>query len=257
MDDLKGRLIEAVVRPFAGDPELQLAASQLLGEQVRPDGRGAEQAIARWNEVDARTRRPWGWNRLLFWVLICLSVAIWVPTLLGHFEFVRLVKSITSDDKPSIESVVLKRFGNRLSASQKLVLLGDCSKSTQVEKMKALWDSQSGNPVYFSEYARVYLKKTKQLPPNFLEVARLIDPENAWFTYLAAAVEAEGGYEKNLRQEHKERRRTAAMEDSKRGEARKSRCTSARGTQSTALPRLPCGNRAGEDPSISSEQSDR
>ena len=195
MDDLKRRLLETAVRPFGSDPELQLAASQLLGEQVRPDGRGAEQAIARWNEVDARTRRAWGWNRLLFWVLVSLSVAIWVPTLLGYFEFIRLLKSITSDDKPSIESVVLKRFSNRLSASQKLVLLGDCSKPTQAEKMKALWDSQSANPVYFSEYARVYLKETKQLPPNFLEIARLIDPENAWFTYLAAAVEAEGGYE--------------------------------------------------------------
>jgi hypothetical protein len=198
MPDFHTRLLETAVRPMAGDPEIQLAASQMLSEQVRPDGHGAEEAIARWDAVDARTWRLWGWNRLLFWVLVCLSVVVWVPTLLGYFELTRLLKSLTRDDKPSIESVVRKHFGNHLSARQKLTLFGSDAQSSAAEKIKALWDSQPTNSVYYSAYARIYLEEKKQLPPDFLEFTRLIDPENAWFTYLTAAVEAEGGYEKNI-----------------------------------------------------------
>ena len=70
------------------------------------------------------------------------------------------------------------------------MLFGDLSKEAKDERKEALWRSEPENPAYFADYASAYISEHEKLPPDFLQTARRIDPANAWFTYLAAAVEA-------------------------------------------------------------------
>jgi hypothetical protein len=59
-----------------------------------------------------------------------------------------------------------------------------------LDASEALWRNEPENPAYFSEYAHSHLLVHNQLPNEYLETARRIDPENSYFTYLAAAAKA-------------------------------------------------------------------
>ena len=54
-------------------------------------------------------------------------------------------------------------------------------------RAKALWDSEPENPAYFAEYSTAHQREFGKLPDDFLQTARRLDPDNAWFTYVAAA----------------------------------------------------------------------
>ncbi len=196
MDDLKGRPLETAVRPFAGDPEIQLAASQLLGEQVRPDGRGAEEAIARWNEVDARTRRP-RWKIGLFSLWVIISAVVWTDGVRAVVNRQRFFGSEITDIFYSGRGSSPEKVTRNLTDRQQLLLYGDSPEGRKPEQAKALWDSDPTNPAYFAEYVNVFLSTNADtLPPDFLETAGRIDPENAWFTYVAAGVKAKDAVKK-------------------------------------------------------------
>ena len=182
-------LIETALRPFAGNAEMQLAARHLLSELAIFNDGNADHAIQRWNAIDARKRKP-VWRIVLFSVLAVVSAIMLVDSTKDVLAYVRFY-SIVGTANPNQQ-----QLEKRLSAPQKLLLFGDFSQPTRAGKMKALWDSEPENPAYFSEYVKAYLSDNDKLPPDFLETARRIDPQNSWFTYLAAAVECKDSVKK-------------------------------------------------------------
>lgn len=203
-------LVKAAVRPFAGNAEMQLAASRLLGELTASNDGNAADAIRRWDAIDARKRKP-VWRMALFSLMLVVSSIMLVDAtkdmlMYGRLYFSNMPYYITGN----LGNGYQRELENRMGASQRLLLFGDSSQPTRAGRMKALWDSAPENPAYFGEYAKAYLADNDALPPYFLETARRIDPQNSWFTYLAAAVECKGSVEK--------RKQSKAAKDA--GEAR-------------------------------------
>ena len=179
-------LIDVAARPLADNAELHLAAADFLTKLEVP-AQGATEAVARWNALDACPRRPV--RRYALWAaLVIASAAVWLAQsgdLVRYFEWGKWLLHPFSGTPKGIE----ERVSRGLDAKQKLLLFGDTTKEFKDERMEALWRSDPENPAYFAEYAAAYLGEHDKLPPDFLETARRIDPQNAWFTCLAAAVE--------------------------------------------------------------------
>jgi hypothetical protein len=196
MPDVQARLIEAAVRPFADDGELKLAAAGFLEKRVTPDAAAAVTMLARWNEVDARKRKS-VWHIGLWMAVAVVSAGV---AFSDFDEISRLVPwgkwlaagSVFAPGPADVES----RIAGKLSESDKLLLFGDLSKDTKDGRKKALWQSEPENPAYFADYAGAFISETGNLPPDILATARRIDPANAWFTYLAAAVEVKDAVKK-------------------------------------------------------------
>jgi len=189
MPDLQTRLIEAAVRPFSDNAELKHSAAGFLGNRLADDA-AADGMLARWDEVDARKRKS-VWSVGLWLVVAVVSAGVAIS---DFNEISRLVSwgrwlaagSIFAP--PPTDSVQL--VASKLSEADKLLLFGDLSKDAKDERKEALWRSEPDNPAYFADYAGAYISEHETLPPDFLQTARRIDPDNAWFTYLAAGVEA-------------------------------------------------------------------
>ncbi len=164
---------------------------------VREDDAQALVLTKRFEDIDQRRSRPrWRWMLYVLIAilsLVVLSKIIYIASSTAVYMDTggrnKLTKYLVTEAK--------KRFRKNFNAEQKLILYGDASRKIQSEQIKGLWDSDPENPVFFSEYVRVYLSENDKLPPNFLETAEKIDPDNAWFLYLAASAEAQGSVEKN------------------------------------------------------------
>ncbi len=190
MPNLQSRLIEAAVRPFSDNAELKHSAADFLEKRLTED---ADEGVmlARWDEVDARKRKSvW---RIGLWTLVAVVSA---GVAISDFdEISRLVpwgKWIVTGSifVPGPKDGV-PRIASKLNESEKLLLFGDLSKKTKSERKEALWRSKPENPAYFADYAGAFVSENDKLPPDFLKTAKRIDPTNAWFTYLAAAVESQ------------------------------------------------------------------
>lgn len=188
-------LVETAVRPFADNAEMQLAASRMLGGLTASNDDHASDAIQRWDQVDARKRKP-VWRILLFSVLAVVSSIVLIDVASETMAYAKFYSLLTSFTPIGPSTRQQQQLENRLNVSQRLLLFGDSSQPTKAGRMKALWDSEPENPAYFGEYAKAYLSDNGALPPDFLEISRRIDPQNSWFTYLAAAVECKGSVEK-------------------------------------------------------------
>ena len=207
MRENPGSWIETAVRPLADNADLQQAAASLLEEaatggalsmraqakgtpMIRPRLDGPDAAVARWDALDAGKRRPWvKWACLA--VLAVVSAWAWAGTLnegLGYWRIYRMFQQIFSMSLSDGKSTLEEGFMRQLNDRGRLLLFGDITKDTRSDRMKGLWDSAPGDPAYFMEYAGAYLSDhSYQLPPDFLETARRLDPDNSWFTYYAAA----------------------------------------------------------------------
>ena len=155
----------------------------------------AAEAIQRWDAIDARKRKP-VWRIVLFSVMMVVSAIMLVDVTKDMLAYLRLYSSMRNFITIGSANRYKHQLENRLDTSQRLLVFGDSSQPTKAGRMKALWDSEPENPAYFGEYAKAYLSDNDTLPPDFLETARRIDPRNSWFTYLAAAVESKGSFEK-------------------------------------------------------------
>ncbi len=184
MPDAVDNLTEAALRPVAGNAMMHEAGRELLDKCVLDVPAAAEAMIARWNAVDARHRRPlWRWA--LAGLLGVVSAWVLVDGVREERQYRQVCSRFwnlglgkTGDEH--------EMFGQNLNGTAKFLLFGDLSKQTQSERLLALWHSAPRNPGYFAEYARAYLKDHGSHPPDFLETARQLDPDNAWFTYAAA-----------------------------------------------------------------------
>lgn len=187
MSETKARLIEAAVRPLEDNAEMKLAASHLLEELAEPEG--AEEAITRWDAVDTRTRKPlWRWALgSLLLLITTIVVARDYREVLRYVAWSEWVGGAMASSMPEAAA----DFTRNLTHEQSL-LFGD---EPNLPQREALWRLNPDNPAYFAEYAVEHATEFKSLPPDFLETARRLDPENAWFTWFAASVEVKGALE--------------------------------------------------------------
>lgn len=189
MDSSKKRFIEAATRSLSGNAESRARAVSLLEQSVACTDTNCDDAVARWDAVDGKTRR-FGAKAILY--LCLMIVSGWMLAdgirILIHLENMTSCMCGSSfvdffHNSPRIQEEDVAR---ELSDPKKMLLFGDLSRTSKVDRMKGLWDSDPGNPGYFVDYAYAYSEEKDTLPPDFLETARRIDPDNAWFTYIAA-----------------------------------------------------------------------
>lgn len=200
MSDSRDRLIEAAVRPFSDNAEMAATATHFLSELVNAEPEGAEEAITRWDAVDAKSRLGW-WRRALFSVLFVSLVVLFVdgaPRVRDTISTFKVISAIGSLGGGS--SGPLPQPGRKnLTPEERLILYGDETQSSKSDKAKGVWDRHPESAAYFAQYVQAYHTENRRLPPDFLITARQIDPQNAWFTYLAAGVEADKAVNKKER----------------------------------------------------------
>lgn len=189
MDDSKERLIEAAVRPFSDNAELRHSAADFLRQRVTAHDKAAAAMLERWNEVDDR-KRKFVWH-IGLWVLVAVvSAGVAISDFGEISRIVAWGRWLAAGSIFTPLPDATQRVASKLSEADKLLLFGDLTKDSKIERKEALWRSAPENPAYFADYAGAFASDNEKLPPDFLETARRIDPTNAWFTYLAAAVEA-------------------------------------------------------------------
>lgn len=190
MPDPAERFIAAATAPLGDNAELQVMARRELEEcLVCGVGEGLAEATEALKEASPRR----GWTIALFAVMAFVSV---VPLVLlgANSTVIDGMQSILSAGSlggtPWVPNESDDRLSEDLSPQQRLLLLGDTSKTSPAERFKALWDSDPGNPAYFAEYSLHFIQEHESLPPDFLITAGLLDPDNAWFTLMAAGMTA-------------------------------------------------------------------
>lgn len=191
----KQQLIASWTRNLDHNAEQQLHAQGMLDEAILPDTSELTVASERMGSLASAIRRKG---------FICLSalafsvLGIWLTMIsIEAAMLYRLKKStpilFAPYDPPRIKN---------LDARGELLLYGGPPRADQAEQMRPLWESEPTNPAFYAEYVRHYLGEKKQLPPDFLSTAARIDPDNGWFTALAAAVEAEDAVKKSQTKVH-------------------------------------------------------
>lgn len=108
--------------------------------------------------------------------------ALLTQATLDFLSYWKILRSFSGHSSKVIDKA---RFNSR----EKLLLkIGDNNESP-IALAKALWDSDPTNPAYYAEYCAAYISDYAKLPAAFLEHARRIDANNAYFPYWAAAVD--------------------------------------------------------------------
>jgi hypothetical protein len=193
------RLIQTAVRPLSDNVELQHSAADFLSRISTGNAEEAEAMASRWENVDGRKKSWWPIGR---WAALGLiSAAVLIADAEEAFLIAKLVKWSTGFSflEPDFPKDPQKRIAARLSKSEKLLLFGDLSKINNDERKEALWRSDPENPAYFADYAAAYMSEQNELPKDYFEISGRIDPDNAWFTYQAAALEARDAVKKERR----------------------------------------------------------
>ncbi|RYD31250.1 MAG: hypothetical protein EOP85_22950, partial [Verrucomicrobiaceae bacterium] len=193
MRDPKEHFIEEATRGLPDNSELAAAARHLL--MKIPSGHEEEfkHAVSTWQEKDRsqfKAVRKW----LYYGLLAFISTIAMVDTVKmcwGSKQAISAMDgSLFIDVFHNIPHVTEEQVAARLTPSQRLLVFGDRSKTSITEKTKALWDSDPKNASFYAEYAEAHLQEKGKLPEGFLETAKRLDPDNAWFTHVAAAVRA-------------------------------------------------------------------
>jgi hypothetical protein len=188
--DMSDPLIEAAVRPLHANAEQRLAAAAFLQAIRDPEALGGDRMISRWNAVDVGKRKPsWRWVWVI--VLVTLFILVW-----GGIERVHVFgrwggwSDRWGDSYENRVESICKRVASRMTPEQRVQLFGDDSNVDLFVASKVLWEMHPDEPSRFAQYVHFYMQQHNQLPEGFLETARRIDPDNAWFIYLAAVMES-------------------------------------------------------------------
>ncbi|OYV07339.1 MAG: hypothetical protein CFE26_01520 [Verrucomicrobiales bacterium VVV1] len=81
------------------------------------------------------------------------------------------------------------RLADKVPAEKRHILFRVSKFSTNVDRWKALWDSQPSDPVWFSRYSFAVLSSTGVLPPDYVATGERLDPGNGWYRFLNALLE--------------------------------------------------------------------
>lgn len=203
MPDPAERFITAATAPLGDNAELQMMAEQelrdaLASAQARPGSDSLDVAAE-----NLETAWPWKrWKAVLYGLAAVTAVLAAIPVAQDSMRY-RLAthalyamgnsESFGLPRPPLIADArarVPELFGKHTPA-QRLLLFGDVSKPTESERFKALWDSDPSDPALFAEFFRAAVRESPSLP-KLLQTADRLDPENAWYRYMAAAAAARG-----------------------------------------------------------------
>jgi hypothetical protein len=183
--------LDSATRDFGDNAELQIIARRELEEAIlnAPEAGDSLDAMrARFDAVDARPGKFRAWL-LAAMAVTSLALFAWnvcyFYTKRHEVEWIESAGSLMPYDIPAENLTV------GLTPSQKLLLLGDPEALPEGNRMKALWQSDPGNPIFFAEHARTWVAKCKSMPVELWETARRLDPDNGYFHYLAATVAAD------------------------------------------------------------------
>ncbi len=196
MSDPAERFLDAATAPLVENAELQFMARRELegaiSTAVPGSGDSLADAAEQLESVGRRPHAKW-WSLTLYAVTGILSVGILassVKSLLQLRQTNGIIGFFGPMGSPGTPDDLDKKLGLKLTPDQKLLLLGDTRRSGPADRKKGLWESEPENPAYFADYTAAHLSEHSALPPDFLETAKKIDPDNAWFTAIAAAESA-------------------------------------------------------------------
>lgn len=204
-------LIDAAVRPLGDNAEHRLAAAGYL-EGIRDvSAPGTECLIARWKAVDSRKTVPkWLWLGVI--LLVSLTAFIWTGYHKSHMlrDWEVLRPLFGEEDETRLRNLN-RRVAARMTAEQRLAIFGGEEVVDRLTASKLLVTKYPDDPARFVHFASLHLREHDQLPADFIEIATRIDPDNAWFVYLLAAVESKDSVSKIRGQP-----RTSRMVDGKK-----------------------------------------
>lgn len=186
------RFIAAAAKPFTDNPELEVAARHELENSIANAGETGGDSLDQATQRLETTGTARKWLRIAFYAVTALvSLMMWGDFARSAITFRAGYGMLTGLGSGVVDPQAMqKRLTAGKTPQERLILLGDTSKSGRAERIKALWDSDPENPVYFSEYATIHASEHGALPPDFTATARRLDPGNAWFIAVAAGVAA-------------------------------------------------------------------
>lgn len=196
MPDPAERFLAAATAPLGDNAELQVMARREL-EGCLVDG--GEEALEEATVVLEKGKPRRGWKIALYAVTAVVSIVSLgvLARLLPMIPAFRTLLSPFTATSPPSPAKMEARLGKGLNTEQRLLLFGDTSKTDPAERYKALWTSDPENPAFFADYALHYIDEHDRLPSDFLETADKLDPDNAWFTVVAAGVTAKNSVKRN------------------------------------------------------------
>ncbi len=178
------RFLEAVAAPLVKNVELQHAAQNVMRSMVLDAGALAD-ATRRMESKSFRWKR-WLLPLLGFAaVLVLAAPSLWQVVKMIYLQESHYSRFYSGQRRNSIPLIKPDVFQtSRLSADEKMILLGDEDALTEEERLKAIVDRFPDRPEFYAEYAEHCLRTNQKLPHDFdITVAR-IDPENGYFIHL-------------------------------------------------------------------------
>ena len=176
------RFIDIATAPLADEnAELHLAARHILQETIDPTDEGAIHAAV--ERLPSSKPRRWP-----FAVLMIAMATLSLPILLWSAAELRSLRAMRS--LATFAPIEAVRDLGGLSPEDRRRLTGKIHAPDEASRWKPLWESRPDHPPYFLRYARAYIMENDELPPDFLETAERIDPDNGWYWLMAAGMES-------------------------------------------------------------------
>lgn len=169
-------LIEAVTEPLTDNPEHRLAIHALLEHSFDAEHPSVPEALTRLEAQDKKKFPALG--KIAIW---CMAAAALGFSIYADRSMILLT---LSDQKILNIELAPTPLPAGLTQQERL-LIGDPELDVFTQKQQ-LFQSDPTNPAYFAEYVQAYQSENDSLPPDFLETAARIDPDNSFFVYWAA-----------------------------------------------------------------------
>jgi hypothetical protein len=191
MSEASQRFTNQLVRPFATSPEVEVQVREMVGTALKDDAIDVQS----WDDATEALRRSdrswWArhWKTVLLVVMAVISVPSLITTVVTMGNVAKSIvgaSSFMDGNVPSNSGV--EALG--LTEEKQWILYGDIRQPSQSLRYKNLWLRYPENPAYYADYSIRYATELGKLPPDFLETAEKIDPDNGWFPSFAAAVTA-------------------------------------------------------------------
>ncbi|MFD0895490.1 hypothetical protein KBB96_19855 [Luteolibacter ambystomatis] len=204
------RFLDAAVRPFSDNPELQIHARRELEERIDP----ASTENPSWDSAAERLQhhdRKWWRGKAGFIFLILILVAFFTCFYPGLIKLIKakgtLESLVDGSGGSETHAEIRERISKGMTMDQRLILFGTSSDNSGKVADEELWQRHPDNPCYLAGYARAYTVEHGTLPPDYLETAARIDPDNGWFPAHAATILASRSVKAEPRTEEEKKAR--------------------------------------------------
>lgn len=165
----------------------ETAAKTILKESLIEGHPATAETMARLEATGSKHNAIW--KTVLLWIL-----ALTVLAACAYPSVTAILQIHEATGLPPYDAIGRHPLPSGLTAQQRL-LFTDPEKD-RVEQCHQLHLSDPQNPAFFAEYVQQSLTKTDSLPPEALDTAARVAPNNALFLYLAAAHAGRNAVEK-------------------------------------------------------------